>query len=382
MQSQPDLLLERADQAMARQSWREAWALLEQISPEYQGSSLHLGARRQDFMLLAAHCLRHRGQFKASESLYDELIDELSLSDPRLAEALSGKGETLHAQNRFGDSLQLLRAAVKVPGQDSYTRLRVLVTQAHIYSHVDVQKSIDLFEDIIRQFPRSDDAPGANLRFSYGDALLIAGDFQAAESEILIAREISQETGCAVTLADCMRRLPLLRALRGDTTRTLTDLADMGNASELYRASGDRGEAYLHTERGEVLRSLGRLREAEAEFNRGLWASREIGDRNRQGHNLLGLFETSRASGRPKFEHLDQANLDYEKSRSEWGRLHVLIARAIADRGQRDEILLQARELVEQSESAPFNEEKRLLQWLRSAPEDQVQSLPHLMNYP
>lgn len=378
--SQPDSLLDRADAAMARQSWLEAWALLEQVNPDYNGSSRHLGARRLDFMMLTAGCLRHRGKFEASEKMYRQLIEELSLADSRLAEALMGLGDALHARGKLGEAVQMLRAATKIPDQDPNLILRVATTQAHIYYHLDLKQSLEMFQ----QATKLETIPvlEAHLDFSYGEALMLAGRFEEAAVRLYEARGLAEKEGLAVTLADCIGRISLLHAIQRNTSSAMTDLADIVNAMELYKASGDRGEIYLHTEHGEVLRALGRDREAETEFKRGLWASREIGDLNRQGHNLLGLYEISRAIGRPQPELLEQAGLDYSKSDSDWGMIHCAIAAALSAPDNRQEILSQAVELIEKSHLSDFPQERQLLNWIKMATPGELSQEPHLMNYP
>jgi tetratricopeptide (TPR) repeat protein len=382
METEPDLLLDKVDIAMSQQSWREAWALLEQANPSYHGSDRHLGARRQDFLMYAAHCMRHKGQFKSAMSAYQELIKELALDDYRIAEALMGKAELLHAQNNFGEALQTLRAANYVPRQPQQLQLRMATTHAHIYSHLEIDKSLKLFEQAQKSWQGKGNMLSANLTFWHADALLIAGLYEQAKPLHQDAKETSQREGCAVTLADAMRRMPLLNALTGDRTGALADLADLANAKELYKASGDRGEIYLHTESGEVHRSLGKLKEAEIEFERGLWAAREIGDANRVGHNQLGLYELSRQAGRAKTELLEEARRSYHKADSQWGLIHCMISEALNDKSARDKLKEQAEDLAQQSSFSSFSKELELMDWICQAPENLIRKQIHLMNYP
>ena len=382
MITEPDLILERIDRAMQRQSWREAWVLLEEANPDYQSGDRHLGARRQDFIMFAAHCQRHRGQMPKADELYELLLNELPLNDYRFGEALMGKAELLHAGNQHGEAMQLLRVASCVPNKPEQLEVRLQTIISHVLSHLNIEQSLKSFEQTIKDFPGVKGSVGANLYFFYGDALLVAGRYEESERQLLKARALAEEGGCAVSLADTMRRLPLVRTLSGNRARAMSDAADVANALQLYRTAGDRGEVFLHTEHGEVMRSLGKLREAESEFSRGLWASREINDLNRVGHNQLGLFEVSRQSLRPKPELLDEAEAAYSKARSDWGKLHVLISRALHKPEQRKQYLLQAAELISQSDFSGFEEERKLIAWMRSAPENQLDSELHLMNYP
>lgn len=372
----------RIDQAMGRQSWREAWVLLEEANPDYSSGDRHLGARRQDYIMLAAHCLRHRGQLKKSEELYMILSEEIPLNDPRLSEALMGRADILHMHGKIGEAMQLLRVASFVPDQSPDQQVRLKTLTAHVLSHTDTQGALDLFAGLIADNQPVSGSVKANLHFWYGDGLLIGGHFKESGEQLTIARELAQQGGYAVTLADSMRRIPLVSALHGKSSETLSDLSDITNAQNLYRAAGDRGEAFLYTESGEVHRWLGKLREAESEFMRGLWASREVKDLNRVGHNQLGLFEVSRQVLRPKPELLDEAEQAYVKAKSDWGRLHVLISRSLIDRQKRLEIIDQANRLIEESSFSDFHIEKALLKWIRSAPEAELEQELHIMNYP
>lgn len=382
MQTEPDLTLKRIDQAMERQSWREAWVLLEEANPDYSSGDRHLGARRQDYIMLAAHCLRHRGQLNKSEELYMLLSQEIPLNDPRLTEALMGRADILHMHGELGEAMQLLRAASFVPSQSPDQRVRLQTLTAHVLSHTDTQSAISLFRDLIAKDLPVSDSVKANLHFWYGDALLTGGLFPESQDQLGAARELAQQGGCAVTLADAMRRMPLVSALNGESSETLSQLSDIVNARNLYRTAGDRGEAFLYTESGEVHRWLGKLREAESEFMRGLWASREVKDLNRVGHNQLGMFEVSRQALRPKPDLLDEAEHAYAKAKSDWGRLHVLISRALIDRTNRLEIIDRAKQLIAESEFSEFQAESNLLAWMRSAPETEIEQEPHIMNYP
>ena len=198
METEPDLLLDKVELAMSQQSWREAWALLEQANPSYHGSDRHLGARRQDFLMYAAHCMRHKGQFKSAMSAYQELIKELALDDYRIAEALMGKAELLHAQNNFGEALQTLRAANYVPRQPPQLQLRMATTHAHIYSHLEIDKSLKLFEQAQKSWQGKSNMLSANLTFWHADALLIAGLYEQAKPLLQDAKETSQREGAQI----------------------------------------------------------------------------------------------------------------------------------------------------------------------------------------
>jgi len=330
--SPPDMLFNRIQTAIAVQSWREAWALLEQANPDYYGDDRHLGARRHDFLLATATCLRHRGQLEDAERVYLILQHELGLLDQRLADVLIGRGEVAHAAGRHGEALQLLRAASYIPDQEIVLRARTATINAHINSHVNIDLSLTLFEKAEQEFAVLDGTAAANLKFWHGDALRSLSDLQSAE--------------------------------------------------ELYSASGDRGAVYLHTEAGEVHRSMGRWREAETAFSKGLWASRDIGDTNRQAHNQLGLFEIGRQTGRVKDDLLVEADRLYSRDDSDWGRLHVLISRAVNEPKTRDKQITRAMDVINNSSFSSFQQEKQILEWIKQADEDQIANYPHLMNYP
>jgi tetratricopeptide (TPR) repeat protein len=382
MSSSPDQLLERVDHAMSMQSWREAWALLEQINPDYQGNDIHLGARRQDFIMRAAHCLRHQGNFGQAEEFYQLLLTELQLNDPRLAEALLGQAEIIHNRDQFAEALQILRSAAYVPGQSQQQKIRVATTTAHVMSHLHIDKSLAAFAATISDIPSESDMLDANLHFWYGDALLVAGQYQQSEQQLQDAKQLALQAGCAVTLADCLRRLALVKALQGDTRSSISDLQDLVQSDNLYKIAGDRGHLYLHLEHGELLRSLGKTREAESEFQRGLWAARSLNDFDQQGHCQLGLFELSRAILRPNQLLLKEAKRHYSKADCDWGELHVMISDALTDRARRAQIVSEALLFAEQSDFSSFEHEIALLKWINSANEEDLGREPHLMNYP
>ena len=380
--SPPDMLFNRIQTAIAVQSWREAWALLEQANPDYYGDDRHLGARRHDFLLATATCLRHRGQLEDAERVYLILQHELGLLDQRLADVLIGRGEVAHAAGRHGEALQLLRAASYIPDQDMVLRARTATINAHINSHVNIDLSLTLFEKAEQEFAVLDGTAAANLKFWHGDALLVGSRYQAAMEKLSEAQQLAAASGASVTLADTMRRLALARALLGHQDHALRSLSDLQSAEELYSASGDRGAVYLHTEAGEVHRSMGRWREAETAFSKGLWASRDIGDTNRQAHNQLGLFEIGRQTGRVKDDLLVEADRLYSRDDSDWGRLHVLISRAVNEPKTRGEQITRAMDVINNSSFSSFQQEKQILEWIKQADEDQIANYPHLMNYP
>lgn len=380
--SNPDALFDRIHSAIQMQSWREAWGLLEQANPDYYHDDRHLGARRHDFLLSAATCLRHRGQLEDSERVYLMLQKELGLQDPRLADVLIGRAEVAHAAGNHGDALQMLRAAKYIPGQDRILRLRGATINAHVHSHINIQLSLQMFQQALGEFRGLEGTAMANFLFWYGDALLVDGQYAESMQTMEQSFELSTRSGAAVTLADAMRRLPLVRVLSGDVEESLQSLKELQGAEELYHTAGDRGTVYLHTERGEVLRSMSRWRDAENEFNKGLWASRDIGDVNRQAHNKIGLFEVGRQTGRPKSELLDEAWRLYGRCDSDWGRIHVLISRALGDYGGRENHLQEALALIDRSQFSDFKKEQEIIRWMRSSNQAQIEQYPHLMNYP
>jgi len=380
--SNPDALFDRIYSAIQMQSWREAWGLLEQANPDYYGDDRHLGARRHDFLLATATCLRHRGQLEDAERVYLMLQNELGLTDPRLADVLIGRAEVAHAEGKHGDALQMLRAAKYIPGQDRILRMRVATINAHVHSHINIQLSLQMFQNAQTEFAGLQGTVAANFFFWYGDALLVDGQYQQSIDRLDQALLMATSSGAAVTLADSLRRLPLARALLGDADNTLRGFKDLQSAEDLYQTAGDRGAVYLHTERGEVLRSMERWRDSENEFNKGLWASRDIGDINRQAHNKMGLFELGRQTDRAKPELLDEAWRLYQRCESDWGKLHVLISRSLHDYAHREEHMREALALIAQSRFSEFKHEKELLGWIRSASVTDIAAYPHLMNYP
>lgn len=381
-QPSPDHQFDLIQEAIRKQSWQEAWARLEAANPEYYTDDRHLGARRHDFLLAVATCLRHRGQLEEADRMYRIMQREVGLTDPRLADLLAGRADVAYAAGQYPEALGLLRAASYIPGQDLVLQARVATLGCRIQSRIDVALALRMFQQTVERFPGIDGSVGAHLLFWYGDALLVAGDYQQSMDKLVAAYDLAKEAEASVTLADSMRRLPLVRALLGHADHSLKAIHDLQSARDLYQASGDRGEVYLHTEAGEVFRSLGKWRDAEEEFQRGIWSSRDISDPHRQAHNLLGLFHVGRQTARIKMENLEKAARLYSDLLSDWGMLHVQISRALIDPANRSQILQQAAQIAQSSTFSAFQREREIIQWLGGASEEQIQAYPHLMNYP
>jgi tetratricopeptide (TPR) repeat protein len=369
-------LLEQAHDAIARQSWREAWAILQ------RAERMPAGSFAEDFQLMVATCLRHQGHLEQAEEIYRRLRSRLTLQDQRLADAIIGEAECAHVRCDFEAALLLGQAAERVPIPDAGLRLRVGTAVAHLDSHVNIDRAVQRFEYLLAHHELSDDTIAAHVTFTYADALLVAGDYDRATPMFLDAYQRAMRTGATITAADAMRRLPLARILLGQIDYALRGVNDLSLAIELYDVAGDRGSAYVHTEAGEVYRAIGKWREAEQSFRKGLWAAREIDDANRVAHNQLGLFEVSRATGSPDFKLLEEARESYQQIRSEWGFLHCVIAHGLADRERQDQLLAHAEQLIAQSQFSQFPRERELLARLRDAGADQVSREPHLKNYP
>lgn len=367
---------------MREQSWAESWALLEQINPDYHADSRHLGALREDFELLAATVLRHRGQIDAAQKIYEQVLKRLSLQDERLADLLLGLAECEHCRGDFDKALKVMRAAERIPVSSHILAVRVHTAGAHIASHVRLEEALARFAWIRENFTEQEHTAWANLLFWHGDALLVNGSYQESIPVFIAAHQMALKTGATITAADAMRRLPLARILCGQTDYALRGVGDLAQAKQLYELAGDRGVTYLHTEAGEVHRAIGQWREAERSFTQGLWASRSIQDHNRVAHNQMGLFEISRATGTPKMDLLDQAFRSYDLVQSDWGKLHVHISRALADGANRAEHMRNARELIGRTRFSSFTHEQQLLGWMGSASAEQISREPHLMNYP
>jgi tetratricopeptide (TPR) repeat protein len=314
--------------------------------------------------------------------MYRMLQREVGLTDPRLADILSGQADVAYASGKYSDALQLLRAAAYIPGQDLVLQARIATLNARIQSRIDITLALRMFQKTHERFPGIDGSVGANLMFWYGDALLAAGDYEQAMDKFIRAYDLAYESEASVTLADSMRRLPLVRALLGHADHSIKAIHDLQSARDLYQASGDRGEMYLHTEAGEVFRSLGKWRESEEAFQRGVWASRDISDRNRQAHNLLGLFQVCRQTGRMKTDLLDQAEEIYQYLMSDWGMVHVQIGRALAEPENKGEYLTQASQIIQSSKFSSFPREREIIGWIAGASDEEIRNYPHLMNYP
>jgi tetratricopeptide (TPR) repeat protein len=375
-------LLSRAQEAVRSQSWTEAWALLEQINPDYLSDSRHLGSLREEFELLAATVTRHRGQLDAAERLYESLKARISLADERVADVLLGLAECAHARGDFATASQQIRVAEQVPTRNPVLGLRVQTSAAHIASHVDLDQALRRFEWITEHYEPSKSTAWANLLFWYGDALLVDGQYERSVPMFVQAHGTAIATGATITAADAMRRLPLARILCGQTDFALKGVGDLHQAERLYELAGDRGAAYLHTEAGEVYRAIGQWREADREFTKGLWGARSIPDLNREAHNQLGLFELSRVSGAPKLTLLDEAARSYDRIGSDWGLLHVHLCRAMGDAPNRETHLRAARELIARSRFSQFSREQQMIAWLATASANEIAAEPHLMNYP
>lgn len=368
----------RVQAAIKAQSWQEAWGLLEQVNPDYRPDSRHLGTLREDFELLAATCLRHRGQLDQAEQLYRDVLLRLQPGDERVPDVLVGLADCLHAEGEIAQALQLGRAAEKMPMRDKVMAVRVLTLTAHLLSHIDLRAALQRYEWIQDNYAANADSSWANYLFWYGDCLLVDGQYDRAVEILLQAHKAATSTGALVTTADCLRRIPLARALSGQDDFALRGMGDLNQSIQLYELAGDRGSVYVHTEAGEVYRAIGRVREAEKSFSQGLWASRSIKDQLREAHNLMGLFELGRLMGGPQDELLRDADKCYERVGSEWGRLHVLISRALC--GQ--DTIQQARQLIQDSCLSEFKREQELLGWISATGPEQWREEMHLMNYP
>lgn len=371
-----DALLDKAQRAIELQSWQEAHGLLQRIDPT------ELGAREADYLLLAATCLRHQGELGKAQEMYQQLRGQLSLQDERMADALIGEAECVHALCEYEEAERLAYAASQVPNTGVKLQLRVSTVHAHIVSHLDIHRAVEMFRQGVERFGDMSSSAVANLVFNYADALLVAGEYEASLKELLRAQELGKETGAIITVADAMRRIPLVRVLMGQVEFALRGVGDLQLAENLYDLAGDRGKFYLQTESGEVHRALGRYREAKDCFTRGRWGARELDDPNRIAHNALGLFEISRAASTPRWDYLEEAREHYQKIRSDWGLLHCLIAQALADPKQRGELLKQAHDLIEASGFSRFERERELLNKLRNLDGQSISREPHLMNYP
>ena len=377
-----EISLHQAQQAVQAQSWLEAWSILEKINPDYYPDSRHLGALREDFELIAATCMRHRGQFEAADKLYTNLQSRLSLRDERLADALLGRAECAHAVGNVPHARMLMKAAERVPMTSTVLALRVFTAGAHIASHVNIDEALDRFEWIDRNFPEREDSSRANFEFWYADALLVAGRFKDCIPRLVSAHRLAVATSATITTADAIRRLPLARVLCGQTDYALRGLGDLNQASQLYKLAGDRGAAYVHTEAGETYRAIGKLREAERAFSHGVWESRNIQDENREAHNQIGLFEVGRMAGNIQLDLLITAEKLYNKYGSDWGLVQVQISRALADLSNQAEHIKVARELISSSRFSRFERELEILSWIETAKSEELATYPHLMNYP
>jgi len=375
-------LLTRAQNAVRCQSWAEAWVLLEQINPDYMPDSRHMGALQEEFELLAATVARHRGQVDVSERLYRSLMERITLQDERIADVMLGMAECAHTRTDFDEALRWMRAAQQVPVSSPVLAVRLHTTAAHITSHVNVPKAIELFEWVQANYPAQRDTAWANLLFWHGDALLVDGRYEQSVPLFIQAHKLAVETGATITAADAMRRLPLARILNGQADYALRSMGDLKQAERLYELAGDRGIGYLHTEAGEVYRALGQHREAQSSFKAGLWASRSIQDLNREAHNQIGLFEVSRLTGAPQWDLLDEAARNYDRIDSDWGRLHALICRLLASDNNQEQHLRDAGRLLQQSTFSGFRGERALLSWITKASLEERRAYPHLMNYP
>lgn len=368
--------LQAAHRAIEVQSWVEARALLDSVDPA------GLGALVEDFDLLRATCLRHQGDLDGAERVYTHLRSRLALTDPRVPDVVLGLAELAHLRGDFPAAARLAQAAWHIPTNDRKLSLRVAVCAVHIDSHLNVDRAAKSFEHLLGHYAPERSTLWANVLFNYADALIVAGDYEHALPRLLEANQLAADTGATITLADSMRRLPLVRILLGQDSHALRGVGDLSLAEQLYEASGDRGGAYLHTEAGEVYRAIGRYREAERHFKKGLWAVTQIDDRNRMAHNHLGLFEVSRTAGaEPKWDELEQALGLYRQIGSQWGIVHCGIARALAD-AKPQKILPRVLEQIDASTFSAFARERALVERLQTMRRDQLVSEPHLMNWP
>ncbi len=381
MQESADIerLLDQAQDAVQAQSWREALALLSQAGLG------RAGALGDQLLLLAATCRRHMGDVREARLAYQGILAGCSPQDGLLAEALIGLADCDHLDGRAQDALKLARAARAVPAaSEGKLALRAGGMEAHILTHVCVEQGAQEFEALIGACgPPEPTSAWAHTLFGHGDALLACGEYGKALPKFIAAHDLAAEAGAAVTTADSLRRLPLVRILHGQQTYALRGLADLSRAKDLYEIAGDRGRHYIHTEAGEVLRALGRFREAEKEFTRGKMASRELDDANRLAHSLLGLHETSRSAGqRPRHSLITQAEELYGRIGSDWGLVHCAIARGLAEPEKPAGAFDEAQALIEASPLSRFPRERELISRLRHASPALVSAEPHLMNYP
>jgi tetratricopeptide (TPR) repeat protein len=370
-------LLDKADEAIASQSWQEAWGVLGQVD------HAQLGSRESDLLLLAATVRRHQGEIQHAERLYNELRERVSLQDERLADVVMGLAECAHLRGAFQEAGMLAQAARFIPTRDPMLALRLACAEAHIRSHINIDQSIELFELLMRYADAAESSVWANITFQYADALFVAGRIAEALPEFLHAHALATASGATVTTADCLRRIPLTRALLQQDEYALRSVHDFTLAKRLYEVAGDRGAVYLHTEEAEVYRGLRRYREAERTYHQGLWAAREIRDDNRVAHNLLGLFELSRVAGQTlKWRHLEEARELYTGIDNDWGVLHTDIAQLLADRKARSRLRQSALERIAASRFGRFERERAILRQFGDMTPDDIDKYPHLLNYP
>lgn len=347
-----------------------------------QADQYQMGSQNEELGLLAATCLRHQGEVAHAEHIYREIRERLSMSDERLADVMIGLADCAHLRGDFAEAGKLARAASQILVTSTTLALRVRTTGAHIQSHLNVEEAVAAFKAITKDFPAAANTAWANFLFQFADVLLVAGLYPLALAQFLAAHALASETGATITLADSMRRLPLVRILVGHNDYALRGVNDLNLAEQLYEVAGDRGAAYLHTEAGEVYRALGRYREAERSFTRGLWATRQINDVNRIAHNQLGLFEVGRAAGQPRWEALEDALHQYQSIGSDWGIIHTTIAQGLASPTRIREHLQRAGELIEASTFSEFPRERELLARLAGMSDADAMREAHIMNYP
>lgn len=371
-----DPALRAAQQAREAQAWKEAMALMPDVDTD------HLGSEGLDYLLLRADLLRRRGDVDRSEALYRRAMHAVSLQHDEMAVIWSGLGDIAHLRGDFAAGIRLALAAESVPMTDQQVAFGVYLTSAHILTHLDLDGALERFAWMTSVFPPQRTAAWADFQLQRADALLCAGQLEDATAGMLEAHRLAASVGATVTLADAKRRLPLLRMLLGQVEHALKGMADLQVAAELYRAAGDRGDVYLHTEAGEVQRALGRPTEAQIAFRAGLRGARQLGDANRIAHNCLGLFELSRQAGAPDLDLWQEAYEHYRQLGSDWGVVHACLARALAQPQHRDRWLDRAESMLDHSGQAAFERERALVRRYRQVPLGHLAAEPHLMNWP
>lgn len=371
-----DELLQKAWQAVEKQSWNEAWGFLGQID------NAEIGSKEEELLLCCATTRRQQGHVETAKQLYLQLKNKLTLQDAMLADVIMGLAWCERIQNNPKKAALMAQSARYIFHQSHEDQVRLAASEAYIRSYVNIEQSLELFDFLFQHFPAQTNSLWSGIYFQYATTLFKAGDFNKSLPHMLRALEMSQSTQSLVYFADCLRKLPLLRALLGQKDYALKGIMDLHNAKSLYDLSGDKGYAYLLTEQAEVYRSLGKYREAVKCYDQGAWAAKNLGEKAWLGHNLLGSFELSRVMGITlKWKHLEDALETYESINHQWGILHAMIARFMADSKGRSKLFDTIMNFIETSSYSTFAwEAKTMKSFLEMTPK-QIDSYPHIMNF-